>query len=286
MTTTTTPTASAAGQFTIAGELPVNRMGFGAMRLTGQGVWGEPADADEAKRVLHRAIELGVNFIDTADAYGPDVSERLIAETLYPYPQDLVIATKGGLERQGPGQWNPNGSPEHLRDALEGSLRRLRLECIDQYQLHRPDPNVPFEESVGTLADEQRAGKIRFIGLSNVNNEQLVAAQKEARIVSVQNRYNIKDRASDDMLAKCDELGMMFLPWGPLGQGNLSEDEAVSEIAKAHAISESQVALAWLLSRSESIVLIPGTSKVQHLEENVAAAQIELTPAELESLSR
>jgi pyridoxine 4-dehydrogenase len=279
--------AAAAGAITLGGDLTVHRMGFGAMRLTGKGIWGEPEDPSEARAVLRRAIELGVNFIDTADSYGPEVSERLIAETLYPYPEDLVIATKGGQERPGPDLWVPNGRPEHLRAALEGSLRRLRLDQIDLYQLHRPDPKVPFEESVGALADLQREGKIRHIGLSNVTREQLAIAQKIVRIVSVQNRYNLTDRVSEDVLVACEHQGIAFIPWFPLAAGPLTEASGLlGRIAQRHGATPAQVALAWLLQRSPVMLLIPGTSKVAHLEENVAAAALKLTDEEYAELAQ
>jgi aryl-alcohol dehydrogenase-like predicted oxidoreductase len=278
---TTTVNASAAGTVTLGGDLTVNRMGFGAMRLTGPGIWGEPADPEECKRVLRRAIDLGVNFIDTADSYGPEVSERLIAEALHPYPQGLVIATKGGQVRPGPGQWTPNGRPEHLRHALDGSLRRLKLEQIDLYQLHRPDPAVPLEESIGTLVEMQREGKIRHIGVSNVNLAQLQRAQRVARIVSVQNRYNLTDRSSEDVLDYCQRQGIGFIPWAPLAAGPLTEPGGLLDrIAAGHQATQGQIALAWLLQRSPVMLVIPGTSKVSHLEDNVAAAGLTLSREE------
>jgi aryl-alcohol dehydrogenase-like predicted oxidoreductase len=278
---TTTVNASAAGTVTLGGDLTVNRMGFGAMRLTGPGIWGEPADAEECKRVLRRAMELGVTFIDTADSYGPEVSERLIAEALHPYPQGLVIATKGGQVRPGPGQWTPNGRPEHLRQALEGSLRRLKVERIDLYQLHRPDPAVPLEESIDTLVEMQREGKIRHIGVSNVNLAQLQRAQRVARIVSVQNRYNLTDRASEDVLDYCQRQGIGFIPWAPLAAGPLTEPGGLlGRIAAGHQATQGQIALAWLLQRSPVMLVIPGTSKVSHLEDNVAAAGLTLSGEE------
>jgi pyridoxine 4-dehydrogenase len=286
-TSDTTIRASAAGTFTLGGDLTVNRMGFGAMRLTGQGIWGEPSDPQECERVLRRSVELEVTFIDTADAYGPEVSERLIAEALYPYPEGLVIATKGGQIRPGPGQWRPNGRPEHLRQALEGSLRRLKLDRIDLYQLHRPDPQVPVEESVGTLADMQREGKIRHIGVSNFDVEQLERARSVASIVSVQNRYNLTDRASEDVLDHCERENLGFIPWAPLAAGPLTEPGGpLDRIAAQHQASQGQIALAWLLQRSPVMLLIPGTSKVSHLEENVAAAGIELSADEFAALDR
>lgn len=286
MTSSQTMNAAAAGTVTIGGDLTVNRMGFGAMRITGSGIWGEPADAQESKAVLRRAIDLDVDFIDTADAYGPDVSERLIAETLYPYPQGLVIATKGGQTRPGPNRWVPNGEPRHLREALEGSLRRLRVDTIDLYQLHRPDPNVPIEESLGVLADVQREGKIRHIGVSNFDVDQIERGQKVARIVSVQNRYNLTDRSSQPVLEYCEQHGMAFLPWAPLGAGPLTESGGLlDQIAADHNAAQGQIALAWLLQRSPVMLVIPGTSSVKHLNENVAAAGIKLSSGELQSLN-
>ncbi len=255
--------AALAGTIVIGGELTVNRLGFGAMRLTGAGIWGEPADPAEAKRVLRRALELGVNFIDTADAYGPSVSERLIAEALYPYPHGLVIATKGGMLRDGPGQWRPDGRPEHLRAACEGSLARLRLDRIDLYQLHRPDPRVPLEESLGALVDLQREGKIRHIGVSNVTLEELRLAREVAGVVAVQNRYNLIDRGSQDVLDRCTADWIPFLPWFPLATGDLTRGAGVvARVAEAHGATPAQVALAWLLQCSPVMVPIPGTSVV------------------------
>jgi pyridoxine 4-dehydrogenase len=267
--------ASAAGTITVGGDLEVRRLGFGAMRITGGGIWGEPDDPDAARRVLRRALELGVNFIDTADSYGPEVSERLIAEALYPYPDDLVIATKGGLTRSGPGQWARDGHPEHLREACEGSLRRLRTERIDVYQLHAVDSSVPLEDSVGALAELREEGKIRHVGLSNVNAEQLEAAREIVPVVSVQNRYSAWDRGSDPMVDVCERDGMAFIPWFPLGAGS-PPDGVLERIAEAHDASPFQVALAWLLQRSPAMLPIPGTSSVAHLEENVAAAALRL----------
>jgi pyridoxine 4-dehydrogenase len=283
MSEATSITAAAAGTIDVGGDLTVNRLGFGAMRITGPGIWGEPADREEAKAVLRRALELGVNFIDTADSYGPEVSETLIAEALFPYPDDLVIATKGGLERTGPGQWPVNGRPEHLRQACDGSLRRLRLDQIPLYQLHRPDPDVPYEESVGTLVELKDQGKIRHIGVSNVNEDQLRRAQHLTPVVSIQNRYNVTDRGSDRLIDLCEQEQLVFLPWAPI-QG-LDEVSVVQEIANRHGATTRQVVLAWLLARSPAVLVIPGTGSVSHLAENVAAAGLELTPDEVTAIS-
>ncbi|MGI9006993.1 MAG: aldo/keto reductase [Streptosporangiaceae bacterium] len=269
------PHASAAGTIGIGGDLTVNRLGFGAMRITGDGIWGEPADHERAKAALRQAVELGVNFIDTADSYGPDVSERLIAETLYPYPDDLVIATKGGLVRPGPGRWDADGRPEHLRAACEGSLRRLKLDQIPLYQFHRPDPKVPLAESLGTLADLKTEGKIRHIGLSNVTGDQLAQAQRITPVVSVQNRYNVSDRSSESMVDLCDPGKLVFLPWAPIQDA--AGKPAVLSAAEAHGVSVQQIVLAWLLARSAQILPIPGSGSAGHVAENVAAASIELT---------
>src|SRR3984893_1236301 len=278
--------ASAAGTITVGGDLNVNRLGFGAMRLTGPGIWGEPEDRDEAIRVLRRAVELDINFVDTADSYGPAVSERLIAEALRPYPEGLVIATKGGLLRDGPGRWRPDGRPEHLRSALEGSLRRLGLEQIDLYQLHRPDPKVPFAESVGALIGFRREGKIRHIGLSNVDERQLEQARRITEIASVQNRYNLQDRSSEGVLSRCEDLGIAFLPWAPLAVGELaSPGGPLATAAATHGVTPGQVALAWLLARSPVMLPIPGTSSVAHLEDNVRATAIKLSADEMERLA-
>jgi pyridoxine 4-dehydrogenase len=278
--------ASAAGTITLGGDLTVNRMGFGAMRITGAGIWGEPKDPEAARRVLRRAVEMDVNFIDTADAYGPEVSERLIAETLRPYPSGLVIASKGGLLRDGPGRWRPDGRPSHLRSALEGSLRRLGLDRIDLYQFHRPDPKVPFQESLGELVRLRDEGKIRHIGLSNVDEAQLRAALGVTEIVSVQNRFSLSDRASDGELALCEERGLAFLPWNPLDVGRLARPGGPLDGAAAeHGATPGQIALAWLLARSPAMLPIPGTASVAHLEENVAAAAIGLNPREVELLA-
>jgi pyridoxine 4-dehydrogenase len=275
--------AGNAGTIDVGGDLTVNRLGFGAMRITGDGIWGPPADRDEAKAVLRRAIELGVNFIDTADSYGPDVSEELISEALHPYPDDLVIATKGGLERTGPGQWPTNGRPEHLVEACEGSLRRLKLEQITLYQFHRPDPRVPLEDSIGALVTLKEQGKIRHIGLSNVTEEQLRRAQRLTPIVSIQNRYNVDDRRSESLVDLCEQEQMVFLPWAPIQ--NLDSNGIVHKLAQRNDATTRQIVLAWLLARSPSILPIPGTGSVSHLDANVAAAAIKLTMAEVASVT-
>jgi aryl-alcohol dehydrogenase-like predicted oxidoreductase len=271
----------AATTLDIGGDLTVRRLGFGAMRLTGRGIWGEPRDHDEAIAVLLRAVELGVNFIDTADSYGPFVSERLIAEALHPYPDDLVIATKGGLVRPGPGRWPADGRPQHLRAACDESLKRLQLEQIPLYQFHRPDPKVPFEDSVGMLVELKNEGKIRHIGLSNVTEAQLDQALRLTPIVSVQNRYSPVDRSSESMVDRCEVESMAFLPWAPIEGGGIDRDVVVARIAKAHDATPHQVALAWLLARSPVMLPIPGTGSVAHLEENMAAASLRLTPEEV-----
>jgi pyridoxine 4-dehydrogenase len=281
----TTQPAAAAGTAAI-GELTVNRMGFGAMRLTGPGVIGEPDDPENALAVLRRAVELGVNFIDTADSYGPDVNERQIAEALHPYPEFLVIATKGGLLHERRGEWRQDCRPETLRASCEGSLKRLRLERIDLYQLHTVDPTVPIEESVGALADLQQEGKIRHIGLSNVDRRQLSRARAAAAVVSVQNRFSVADRHSEAVLEDCERDGIAFLPWFPLGLGELvGGGGRLGELAASRGATAAQIALAWLLRRSPVIVAIPGTSSLTHLEENVAAAGLELTEPEFSELS-
>ena len=278
--------AAKAGQFLLGSDLPVTRLGFGAMRITGTGVWGEPRDRAEAIRVLRRAVELGINFIDTADSYGPNVSEELIAEALHPYPANLVIATKGGFDRPGPNKWVENGKPEHLRSACEGSLRRLRLDRIDLYQLHRIDPKVPAEDQLGTLKDLQAQGKIKHIGLSEVSIQQIQQARKIVPIVSVQNRYSITDQAADDVLDYCEKENMAFIPWFPLAAGRVSRaaDASISSAAARWNATPSQLALAWLLARSPVILPIPGTSRVDHLEENVAAAGLKIEKDKLEEL--
>jgi pyridoxine 4-dehydrogenase len=276
-----------AGTFTLGGELTVRRLGFGSMRLTGEGIWGEPDDHDEALAVLRRAVELGVNLIDTADSYGPEVAENLIAEALHPYPDGLVIATKGGLVRPGPSRWEADCRPEHLREACEGSLRRLRLDRIDLYQLHTVDSKVPFEKSVEALASLREEGKIRLVGLSNVGVEELEKALDIVPIVSVQNRYNLEYRKSEEVLEACEERGIGFIPWFPLATGSLARQGGpLDAIASRHDATPSQVALAWLLARSPVMLPIPGTSSVEHLEENLAAAFIELADEEVEELSR
>ena len=280
------PNAAGAGTFALGGDLNVNRMAFGAMRLTGPGIWGEPEDPEEAKAVLRRAVEFGINFIDTADSYGPEVSERLISEALHPYPEGLVIATKGGFMRPGPGRWVPDGRPQHLREACEGSLRRLKVERIDLYQLHRIDPRVPAEESLDTLAELREEGKIRHIGLSEVGVEEIERAREIVPIVSVQNRYNLTDRGSEDVLDFCERESLGFIPWFPLATGNLARPGGpLDEIAARHNAAPGQVALAWLLMRSPVMLPIPGTSSVRHLEENVAAADLRLSQEEFEELA-
>ncbi len=281
------PNAASSGTFSIAGELPVHRLGYGAMRITGEGIWGDPKNPEECKRVLKRLIDLGVNFIDTADAYGPEVSENLIAEALHPYPKGLVIATKGGLTRQGPNKWAPVGRAEYLRQCVEMSLRRLKLERIDLYQLHRFDPKVPVEESLGELKKMQEEGKIRFIGISEVSVADTQRAQKIVDVVSVQNKYNISDRAYEDVLQYCEKNNLAFIPWFPMAAGELTKPGGpLDKIAKSHKVTTAQLALAWLLHRSPVMLPIPGTSSVKHLEENVAAAEIRLSPDEWESLEQ
>ena len=277
-------TDSSAGTIEI-GDLRVRRLGYGAMRITGEGVWGPPPDPDAATRLLRRLPELGVDLIDTADSYGPEVSEQLIAEALHPY-EGVTVATKGGMERTGPGKWPRNGHPEHLKRACEGSLRRLRIEQIELYQLHAPDREVPYEESVGALKDLQDEGKIRNIGVSNVDVEQLEQARGIVEVVSVQNRFNLADRFAEPVLERCQELDIAFIPWFPLAAGELAEPgAAAAEIAAAHDAGPGQIALAWLLRRSPVMVPIPGTSSIEHLEENLAATEIELSDDEVRRLS-
>jgi pyridoxine 4-dehydrogenase len=276
--------AAAAGTIEIGGDLVVRRMGFGAMRITGNGIWGEPPDIDRTKATLRRVVELGITFIDTADSYGPEVSERLIAETLYPYPDDLVIATKGGLVRPGPGRWDADGRPEHLREACEGSLRRLRLDQIPLYQFHRPDPRVPLAESLGALVQMKDEGKIRHIGISNVSEAQLRAAQQVTPIVSVQNRYNAADRKSESMVDLCEIEQIAFLPWAPIQQADANP--AVDQAAKRHDASPRQIVLAWLLARSPQMLPIPGSGSPGHVAANVAAAAIELSADEVAAITR
>jgi len=284
MSTTQVITAAAAGTFAIGGDLKVNRLGYGAMRITGAGIWGPPADKPAALATLRRAVELGVNLIDTADSYGPNTSEELIAEALYPYAAGLVIATKGGWERPGPNQWTHNASPKHLIEALEGSLKRLRLDRIDVYQLHIPDPAVSFEASVETLAKLREQGKIRHVALSNVTREHIERARRIVPIVSVQNRYSFADRESDFIVYHCEQNNIAFLPWAPMGQARKAH-EAIEKAAKELNATPLQVALAWLLKRSKVILPIPGTSSVRHLEENIAAAGLELPQKAYDELS-
>jgi pyridoxine 4-dehydrogenase len=288
MTTRTTGAARVAlhsGTFHIDGERPVVRLGFGAMRITGPGIWGPPRDHDQAIRVLRRAVALGVTFIDTADSYGPYVSEELIHEALYPYPDDLVVATKAGLVRTGRGAWHPLGRPEYLRQAVEMSLRRLQLERIELLQLHRIDPQVGFEDQVGVLADLQREGKIGHIGLSNVSIEEILAAQLIAPVATVQNRYNLLDRASEQVLNFCADEDLGFIPWAPIGTGDLSRSPEIAQVAQECGATPRQIALAWVLRRSPNMIPIPGTSSVAHLEENVAAAAIHLSDAQFQAIT-
>ncbi len=271
--------------FTIGGDLQVHRLGFGAMRITGDGIWGPPEDPEEAKRLLHRVVELGIDLIDTADSYGPEVSENLIAEALHPYPDGLVIATKGGLRRTGPGQWPRDARPERLKECCEASLRRLKLDRIDLYQLHSPDQQVPYEDSVGALKELRDEGKIRHVGISNVSLGELEQARGIVEVVTVQNRYNLTDRGSEKVLEACEQAGIGFIPWFPLATGRLAEPGgALDKIAGAHDATPAQIALAWLLARSPVMLPIPGTSSVEHLEENAAAAQIQLSPDEVDEI--
>ena len=275
------------GTLTLGGDLKVRRLGFGGMRLTGRGIWGPPKSEDEAIRVLRRAVELGVNLIDTADSYGPEISEKLIAKALHPYPKGLVIATKGGLLRPGPDRWTPDCRPAHLKEACEGSLKRLKLERIDLYQLHTHDPRVPLEDSIGALVELRAAGKIRHIGVSNFSVAELKRAQAITPIVSVQNMYNMSDRKSDPVVDRCEADGLGFLPWFPLAVGNLARGTSrIDAIATRHNATPSQIALAWLLKRSPVMLPIPGTSSVAHLEENVAAAKVQLSDEEFRTLAR
>jgi pyridoxine 4-dehydrogenase len=279
------PPAIRSGTFVIGENLPVRRLGFGTMQLTGPGVWGEPADHQEAIAVLRRAVELGINLIDTADSYGPEVAERLIAEALHPYPPDLVIATKAGFQRPGPGKWVEDGRPEHLRSACEGSLRRLKLERIDLFQLHRIDPKVALDDQIGALLDLQRTGKIRHIGLSEVSVDQIEAVRRRAAVVTVQNRYNLADRNSESVLDYCTRENIGFIPWFPLATGNLAKrGGSLARVAKQLGATPAQVALAWLLRKSPVMLPIPGTSKVKHLEENTAAALLKLDDSIMEEL--
>ena len=278
------PTAAAAGTIDVGGDLTVNRMGFGAMRITGPGIWGDPPSRDQAIATLRRVVELGINFIDTADSYGPEVSENLIAEALHPYPDDLVIATKGGLIRPGPNRWEADGRPEHLREVCEGSLRRLRLEQIPLYQFHRPDPAVPLADSIGTIAELKNEGKIRHVGISNVSESQLREAQQIVPIVSVQNRYNAADRRSESLIDLCEQEQLVFLPWAPVQESD--KNPAVLAAARQHGVTRHQVVLAWMLAMSPQILPIPGTGSIGHAEENIAAASVELTPDEVEAIGK
>ncbi len=279
--------AAKSGQFRIGGDLAVNRLGFGSMRLTGKGIWGPPKDRNEAIRVLRRAVELGINFIDTADSYGPDVAEELIAEALYPYPAGLVIATKAGFDRPGPDKWVTNGKPEHLRAACEGSLKRLRLDRIELFQLHRIDSKVPADDQLGALQLLQSEGKINHIGLSEVSVKEIEHARSIIPIVSVQNRYSVVDRAAEDVVDYCEKAGLGFIPWFPLASGDVSKSgTSLEQVAAKLKITPSQLALAWLLHRSPVMLPIPGTSRVKHLEENVAAAAVTVDEATLKGLSK
>jgi aryl-alcohol dehydrogenase-like predicted oxidoreductase len=286
-TSNETRPATRSGDFALGGDLPVHRLGFGTMQLTGSGVWGEPADRAEAIAVLRRAVELGIDLFDTADSYGPEVAENLLAEALHPYPAGLVIATKAGFERPGPGVWVENGRPEHLRSACEGSLRRLRLERIDLFQLHRIDSKVALEDQIGALLDLQREGKIRHIGLSEVTVEQIAAVRRLAEVVSVQNRYNLVDRKSEDVLDYCTRENIGFIPWFPLATGDLAKPGGpIARVAERLGAGPAQVAIAWLLQKSPAMLSIPGTSKVKHLEENTAAALLELDDSTFKELER
>jgi pyridoxine 4-dehydrogenase len=277
-------TAAAAGTVDVGGDLTVNRLGYGAMRITGPGIWGDPPDPDRARAALRRAVELDVTFIDTADSYGPEISERLIAETLYPYPDELVIGTKGGLVRPGPGQWEPDGRPEHLRQACEGSLARLRLDRVDLYQFHRPDPKVPIADSISALAELKDEGKIRHVGVSNFSEHQLREAERVTPVVSVQNRYNVADRSSEPMVDLCEQEMLVFLPWAPVQEADASR--AVLDAAGQHGATPRQIVLAWMLARSPQILPIPGSGSPEHVEQNVAAAGIELSPDEFTAITK
>ncbi|GAB3222895.1 aldo/keto reductase [Hymenobacter seoulensis] len=281
-----TPTTAPAKTFTLGGDLTINRMGYGAMRITGEGIWGPPQDHEESIRVLKRAVELGINFIDTADSYGPHVSEELIAEALHPYAAGLVIGTKGGLLRTGPNQWPIDASPKHLREALEGSLTRLKLDQIDLYQLHRIDPEVPYEQTLEFLQQVQEEGLVKHIGLSEVTVEEIQKAQQYVKVVSVQNMYSVDNRKWEAELEFCEQQGMAFIPWYPLAGGNEQALSKLTEIGQKHNASKQQIALSWLLHRSPNILLIPGTSKVKHLEENVQAASISLSAEDMDQLNR
>jgi pyridoxine 4-dehydrogenase len=280
----TQATAADAGTITLGGDLTVHRMGYGAMRITGEGIWGPPPDRGAAADALRRAVALGVNFIDTADSYGPEVSETLIAETLYPYPEDLVIATKGGLVRPGPFRWVPDGRPEHLRQACEGSLKRLRLDRIALYQFHRPDPKVPIAESIGTLVELRDEGKIRHLGVSNMTDAQLSEAQAltGTTLVSLQNRYNAQDRASESLIDRCEREHLAFLPWAPISEADL---DAVDLLAERHGVGPRQLVLAWLLARSSAMLPIPGSGSADHVAANIAAAGVHLEPDEVGALT-
>lgn len=272
------PHASASGTFQLGGDLPIFRLGFGAMRITGKGIWGEPPDPAAARQLLRRVVDLGINFIDTADSYGPEVSERLLAEALHPYPEGLVIATKGGLTRPGPDQWRPDGRPEYLRACVEGSLRRLKVDCLDLYQLHRIDRRVPLEDSLGTLRDLQLQGKIRHLGLSEVDEREIEQASRIAPIVSVQNEYNLGNRRSEDTLNYCEQHGLAFIPWFPVAAGALAAPGGpLDRAAQGHGATVAQLSLGWLLHRSPVMLPIPGTSSIAHLEENTAAAELSLS---------
>ena len=277
-------TARAAGTIDVGGDLTVNRLGLGTMRITGPGIWGEPADLEQARNVLRRAVELDVNFIDTADSYGPEVSENLIAEALHPYPADLVIATKAGLVRPGPGRWEPDGRPEHLRAACEASLRRLKLDQIALYQFHRPDPKVPIAESIGALVQLKEEGKVRHIGVSNFTEAELRKAEKLTPVVSIQNRLNVSDRSSESLVDLCEQEDLVFIPWAPILDSD--RNDSVHQAAERHGVSARQIALAWMLARSPQILPIPGTGSVEHLESNLAAASIELTGEEVAAITQ